>query len=177
MWYFKPNVIRCLGKEWSKNINVGRGLGFAVWSSINSLLCIKSIVGDYQGRRPSSVAEMCATAASGTGPHRVYRGGFLDIPWLALITSSTCGAFRRWFKQLWHFSCLCPCSRTAGRLPLCSPVQSSSLSLTSSLAGSIADFDFVPTPCMNSRIFIFFLPLLLKSCHGIWMTALLTAQK
>lgn len=61
-------------------------------------------------------------------PPSCLRGGFLDVPWLALITSSTCGAFRRWFKQLWHFPCLCPCSRTAGRLPLCSPVQSSSLS-------------------------------------------------
>lgn len=111
-----------------RTLTWGGGRGSAVWSCISTLLCIKSIVGDYQGRRPGSVAEMCAMAASGTGPHRVYRGGFLDIPWLALITSSTCGAFRRWFKQLWHFSCLCPCSRTAGRLPLCSAVQSSSLS-------------------------------------------------
>lgn len=122
-WYLKGNVIRWLQSvsSWICGVwehQCGGWCGLAVWSSINSL-CIKCILGDYQGTGLGSVAEINATAASGTGSHRVYCGGFLDSPWLILIISSTCGAFSLWFKQLWHFSCLCPCSRTAGRLPLC----------------------------------------------------------
>lgn len=62
----------------------------------------------------------------------VYHGGFLDIIWLPLITSSTCRVSPWWFKPLWHFSRLCPCSQTAGDLPFCSPSQPSSLTIRSS---------------------------------------------
>lgn len=42
---------------------------------------------------------------------------FLDIIWLPLITSSTCSVSPWWFKPLWHFSRLSPCSQTAGDPP------------------------------------------------------------